>query len=49
MTAWRTGESCPGCGSELTLLDDGGPRLTMECHSCGRTDTWTSGQAGGGQ
>ena len=26
MTAWRTDESCPVCGTDLTLLDDGGSR-----------------------
>jgi ribosomal protein S27AE len=48
-TVWLLGESCPGCGTGLTLLDDGTATARAECGSCGYADTWTvTVPAGGG-
>jgi ribosomal protein S27AE len=48
-TAWLLGESCPDCGTALTLLDDGTASARPECGSCGYADTWTvTVPAGGG-
>ena len=47
--AWLLGESCPDCGTGLTLLDDGTSPARAECGSCGYADTWTvTVPAGGG-
>ena len=35
VTAWRTDEPCPTCGSDLTLLDDGFSPVRWECRMCG--------------
>ena len=35
LTTWLLGESCPDCGTELTLLDDGTASASAECGSCG--------------
>ena len=48
VTAWRTDEPCPVCGTGLTVLDDGRTELRAECGLCGYGDTWTCEQAGGG-
>jgi hypothetical protein len=40
---WQSDDPCPSCGTTLTLTEDGGPRLTAECRSCGYADTWTTG------
>jgi len=45
--AWQADDPCPGCGTGLIVLDDGGLRLTVECRSCGTADTWASGDPGG--
>ncbi len=37
-TAWLLGESCPGCGTELTLFDDGTGPARAECGSCGHAE-----------
>jgi ribosomal protein S27AE len=36
--AWLLGESCPGCGTGLTLVDDGTAPARAECGSCGFTE-----------
>ena len=35
LTAWLLGESCPDCGTELSLLGDGTVPARAECGSCG--------------
>ena len=35
LTTWLLGESCPDCGTALTLLDDGTSPARAECGSCG--------------
>ena len=41
LTAWRTDEPCPVCGTGLTMLDDG-QVIAAECRLCGYFDgTWT--------
>ena len=45
---WITDDPCPACGTTLTLADDGGGRVLVECPSCGYADTWTTDQAPGG-
>jgi Zn ribbon nucleic-acid-binding protein len=44
LTRWQTDDPCPACGTTLTLTEGGGV-LRVECRSCGRADTWTTGQA----
>jgi ribosomal protein S27AE len=34
LTTWLLGESCPDCGTGLTLLDDGTGPVRAECGSC---------------
>jgi len=48
LTLWQTADPCPGCGTTMTLAEDGGPAQRAECCSCGRADTWTSDQISGG-
>ena len=48
LTAWQTDDPCPDCGTTVMLFDDGGSSARALCPSCGRTDTWTSGQPPGG-
>ena len=48
LTAWRTDEPCPVCGTGLFVLDDGESLLHAECRLCGYADTWTGDQADGG-
>jgi hypothetical protein len=45
-TPWQTDDPCPSCGTTLTLTDDGGGVLRVECRSCGHADTWTTGPPG---
>jgi Zn ribbon nucleic-acid-binding protein len=47
-TRWQTDDPCPSCGTTLTLTDDGGSVIRVECRSCGHADTWTSGPPGPG-
>jgi len=47
VTAWRTDEPCPVCGTGLTVLDDG-REVMAECRLCGYGDTWTGDNDGGG-
>jgi hypothetical protein len=42
--AWLADDPCPGCGTGLVLLDDGGPRLTVECRPCGISIIWAATQ-----
>jgi hypothetical protein len=35
LTTWLLDESCPDCGTELTLLDNGTGPASAECGSCG--------------
>jgi Zn ribbon nucleic-acid-binding protein len=42
-TRWQTDDPCPSCGTTLTLTDDSGGVLRVECRSCGHADTWTTG------
>jgi hypothetical protein len=42
VTASRTDEPCPVCGTGLIVLDDG-IDLAAECRLCGWADTWTEG------
>jgi hypothetical protein len=42
VTASRTDEPCPVCGTGLIVLDDG-TDLAAECRLCGWADTWTEG------
>jgi hypothetical protein len=44
-TRWQTDDPCPTCGTTLTLTGDGSDVIRVECRSCGRADTWTTGQA----
>ena len=48
ITAWRTDEPCPVCGTGLIQHDDGTTPPTVECRLCGYADTWTSDEADGG-
>jgi len=47
LTAWLLGEPCPGCGTELTLFDDGTSPARAECDSCGHGEVRVTSQAGG--
>ena len=47
LASWRTDDPCPGCGTTLTVADDGGALLRAECRACGWSDTWTTDEAGG--
>jgi hypothetical protein len=47
VTAWRTDEPCPVCATGLIMTDDGSS-IRAECRLCGWADTWTSGEADGG-
>jgi hypothetical protein len=47
VTAWRTDEPCPVCGTGLTVLDDG-QAMTAECRLCGYGDTWPGFDTDGG-
>ena len=40
LTAWRTDEPCPVCGTGLTVRDDGQSQQA-ECRLCGYGDIWT--------
>jgi hypothetical protein len=42
---WQIDDPCLSCGTALTLADDGGGVLRVECRSCGYADTWTTDQA----
>jgi hypothetical protein len=44
-TPWQTDDPCPSCGTTLTLTDDGGDVIRIECRSCGHAETWITGQA----
>jgi ribosomal protein S27AE len=47
-TTWQAAESCPDCGTLLTLLDDGTSPVQLDCGSCGYTDSRAvTGLAGG--
>jgi hypothetical protein len=46
MTRWQTDDPCPSCGATLTLTDDGGGVLCVECRSCSYADTWTTAPPG---
>jgi hypothetical protein len=46
LTLWQTDDPCPSCGTTLTLTDDGGGVLRVECRSCGHADTWITGPPG---
>jgi hypothetical protein len=46
LTLWQTDDPCPSCGTTLTLTDDGGGVLRVECRSCGYADTWTNSPPG---
>ncbi len=46
VSAYRTDEPCPGCGNDLTLLDDGSAVLVTECRSCGWSANWQAGMDG---
>ena len=48
VTAWRTDEPCPVCGTGLILHDDGTAPPAAECRLCGYACTWTSDQPDGG-
>ena len=48
LTTWLLDESCPDCGTELTLLDDGASPARAECGSCGYTDVRTVNLPTGG-
>jgi ribosomal protein S27AE len=37
-TTWLLDESCPDCGTGLTLFDDGTSLARAECGSCGYAD-----------
>jgi hypothetical protein len=45
-TPWHTDDPCPSCGTTLTLIDDGGSVIGVECRSCGHADTWTTAPPG---
>jgi len=48
VTAWQADETCPDCGTAVTLADDGTSQIRADCGSCGYADTWTvTGPAGG--
>ena len=47
LTAWRTDEPCPVCGTGLTVLDDG-HSMIAECRLCGYANTWTGDEDDGG-
>jgi hypothetical protein len=42
VTATRTDEPCPVCGTGLIVLDDG-HTITAQCRLCGWGGTWTEG------
>jgi hypothetical protein len=42
VTATRTDEPCPVCGTGLTVLDDG-HAITAQCRLCGWGDALTEG------
>jgi len=48
LVVWLLGEPCPGCGTELTLLDDGTSPARAECGSCGFAEVRVTVPAGGG-
>jgi ribosomal protein S27AE len=48
LTTWLLDESCPDCGTGLTLLDDGTSPARAECGSCGHTDVRTVNLPTGG-
>jgi hypothetical protein len=48
ITAWRTDEPCPVCGTGLIQHDDGTAPPAAECRLCGYAGTWTSDQPDGG-
>jgi hypothetical protein len=35
LMAWRLGEPCPDCDTELILLENGASPVRAECGSCG--------------
>jgi ribosomal protein S27AE len=47
-TTWLLDESCPDCGTRLTLLDDGTSPVRADCGSCSYADTWTVTVPAGG-
>ena len=47
-TVWQLDESCPDCGTELTLLADGTDPVRAECGSCGYADVRTVTVPAGG-
>ena len=51
LTTWLLDESCPDCGTELTLLDDGTGPARSECVSCGHAEmrAVTVSAGGGGR
>jgi hypothetical protein len=49
VTAWRTDEPCPVCGTGLILHDDGTIAPWGECRLCGWADTWNRDDQEGGQ
>ena len=51
LMTWLLGESCPDCGTTLTLVDDGTASARAECGSCGYAEVRavTVPAAGGGR
>lgn len=48
LTLWQTGDSCPDCGTALTVLDGGTRQVRVDCGSCGYADMWTVSDPAGG-
>ena len=45
---WVTDDPCTACGATLTLADQDGGRVAVECRTCGYADTWTKDEPTGG-
>ncbi len=46
LMTWLLDESCPDCGTALTLLDDGTSPARAECGSCGYADVRVAARPG---
>ena len=46
MTAWRTDDPCPVCGTALTATDTA-RQVRQDCPLCGWSTTWDTTPAGG--
>jgi hypothetical protein len=48
LTAWRTDDLCPVCGTALTATDDeAGNQVRQDCPLCGWSTTWDTTLSGG--